>query len=70
MEKNIVKPKTLPGFMELLPNEQILFNQMMDTIKKSYEKEVETPEVKTTTKSLLKEADGAVQKPTGRIVVK
>ena len=40
------------------------------TIKKSYEKEVETPEVKTMTKSLLKEADGAVQKPTGRIVVK
>ena len=22
------EPRTLPGFMELLPNEQILFNQM------------------------------------------
>ena len=33
-----VKPKTLPGFMELLPNEQILFNRMKETIQKSYEK--------------------------------
>jgi histidyl-tRNA synthetase len=32
------EPRTLPGFMELLPNEQILFNQMMDNIKKTYEK--------------------------------
>jgi histidyl-tRNA synthetase len=32
-----VKPKTLPGFMELLPNEQILFNKMKDTIKEVYE---------------------------------
>lgn len=37
MEKKI-QPKTLPGFMELLPNEQILFNKMKETIKKSYEK--------------------------------
>lgn len=33
-----VKPKTLPGFMELLPSEQILFNKMKETIQKSYEK--------------------------------
>ena len=33
-----MKPKTLPGFMELLPNEQILFNKMKETIQKSYEK--------------------------------
>ena len=32
-----IKPKTLPGFMELLPNEQILFNKMRETIQKSYE---------------------------------
>ena len=32
-----IKPKTLPGFMELLPNEQVLFNKMKDTIKKTYE---------------------------------
>lgn len=33
-----VQPKTLPGFMELLPNEQILFNKMKEIIQKSYEK--------------------------------
>ena len=32
MEKNIVKPKTLPGFMELLPDEQILFNEMKEKL--------------------------------------
>ena len=32
------EPRTLPGFMELLPNEQILFNQMKEKIQKSYEK--------------------------------
>ena len=37
MENKRVEPKTIAGFMELLPNEQILFNQMMDTIRKSYE---------------------------------
>ena len=37
MEISRVTPRTLPGFMELLPNEQILFNEMMETIKKSYE---------------------------------
>lgn len=34
----IVKPSTLPGFMELLPKDQILFNEMLDTIKRNYEK--------------------------------
>ncbi len=34
MNKNIIKPSTLPGFMELLPREQILFNKMLDIIRK------------------------------------
>ena len=33
-----VEPRTLPGFMELLPNDQIQFNSMMDKIRASYEK--------------------------------
>ena len=33
-----VEPRTLPGFMELLPKEQILFNKMKEKIQKSYEK--------------------------------
>jgi len=37
-EINKITPRTLPGFMELLPSEQILFNQMQETIKTSYER--------------------------------
>lgn len=33
-----VKPSILPGFMELIPEEQILFNKIMDTIRFNYEK--------------------------------
>lgn len=32
------EPRTLSGFMELLPNEQILFNQMRETIEDTYKK--------------------------------
>lgn len=35
---SIVKPSTLPGFMELLPKEQILFNEMKDIIRKNFER--------------------------------
>jgi histidyl-tRNA synthetase len=38
MNKEIVKPSILPGFMELLPSDQLLFNRMKDTIRKNYEK--------------------------------
>ncbi len=33
-----VQPRILPGFMELLPADQIAFNKMYDTIRKVYEK--------------------------------
>ena len=33
-----VTPKIMPGFMELLPEDQILFNQMYDKIRKVYER--------------------------------
>ena len=35
---NKVIPKIMPGFMELLPEDQILFNEMIDTIRSVYEK--------------------------------
>ena len=35
---DIVKPSILPGFMELLPHDQLLFNRMLDTIRLNYEK--------------------------------
>ncbi|MCR1971517.1 histidine--tRNA ligase [Clostridium cochlearium] len=38
MSKDIVKPSILPGFMELLPADQIVFNKMKDTIRHNYEK--------------------------------
>lgn len=37
MSKQIVQPSILPGFMELLPADQMLFNQMLDTIRNTYE---------------------------------
>lgn len=38
MDNNIIKPSILPGFMELLPEQQIAFNNMLDTIRRNYEK--------------------------------
>jgi len=38
MRQNITKPSILPGFMELLPSDQIIFNKMIDTIRRNYEK--------------------------------
>ncbi len=35
---NKVEPRTLPGFMELMPNEQILFEQIKEKIEKTYQK--------------------------------
>ena len=32
---SIVKPSTLPGFMELLPKDQMLFNEMRDIIREN-----------------------------------
>lgn len=37
MDRQIVKPSILPGFMELLPADQIAFNQMLDTIRGNFE---------------------------------
>jgi histidyl-tRNA synthetase len=37
MKKEIVKPSILSGFMELLPGDQIQFNKLADTIRKTYE---------------------------------
>ena len=37
MKNEIVKPSILPGFMELLPEDQIQFNKLADTIRETYE---------------------------------
>ncbi len=60
-----VKPKTLPGFMELLPNEQILFNKMKEKIEKTYQKygflPLDTPIIEDA-KVLLAKAGGETEK--------
>jgi len=37
MSNTKITPKILPGFMELLPEDQIEFNKMYDTIRNTYE---------------------------------
>lgn len=37
MKRNIIKPSILPGFMELLPKEQEIFNDIVSKIKRVYE---------------------------------
>jgi len=60
-----VQPKTLTGFMELLPNEQVLFNQMKESIQKSYEKfgflPLDTPVIEMS-EVLLAKAGGETEK--------
>ena len=60
-----VQPKTLPGFMELLPEEQILFNNMYDTIRSVYEKfgflPLDTPTIEYS-EILLAKAGGETEK--------
>ena len=63
MEK--VQPRTLPGFMELLPKEQIIFDNIKDIIKETYEKfgflPLDTPIIEDS-KVLLAKAGGETEK--------
>jgi len=60
-----VEPKTLPGFMELNPNDQIKFDQMKETIQRSYERfgflPLDTP-VMELSSVLLAKAGGETEK--------
>ena len=60
-----VQPKILPGFMELLPSDQILFNNMIDTIRNVYEKfgflPLDTPVIEHS-EVLLAKAGGETEK--------
>ena len=64
MEKK-VEPRTLPGFMELLPREQIKFNEIKEKIQKSYEKfgflPIDTPIIEMA-EILLAKAGGETEK--------
>ena len=59
------EPRTLSGFMELLPNEQILFNQMKEKIENTYKKfgflPLDTPIIELS-EVLLAKAGGETEK--------
>lgn len=61
----MIEPKTLPGFMELLPSDQILFNKIKDIIKKNFESygflPLDTP-VLESSDVLLAKAGGETEK--------
>jgi len=66
MKKQIkVIPRTLPGFMELKPNEQILFNQIKEKIEESYKRfgflPLDTP-ILELSEVLLAKAGGETEK--------
>ncbi|MBR7000875.1 MAG: histidine--tRNA ligase [Lachnospiraceae bacterium] len=62
---NKVQPRILPGFMELLPEDQIAFNKMYDTIRKVYEQygflPLDTPTIELS-EVLLAKAGGETEK--------
>ena len=65
MNNNMIEPKTLPGFMELKPNDQVKFNQMRETIQRSYERfgflPLDTPIIEFS-EVLLAKAGGETEK--------
>ena len=60
-----IAPRTLSGFMELLPNEQILFEQMKQTIESTYQNfgflPIDTPIIELS-EVLLAKAGGETEK--------
>lgn len=62
---NKVEPRTLSGFMELNPNDQVKFDQMKETIQRSYERfgflPLDTPVIELS-EVLLAKAGGETEK--------
>ena len=65
MKKNIIKPSILPGFMELLPKEQEIFNDIVNKITGVYEKNgcipIDTPIIEKS-EVLLAKTGGETEK--------
>ena len=63
--KNKVEPKTLSGFMELMPQDQILFSNIKRTIEEVYASygyyELDTPIIESS-EVLLAKAGGETEK--------
>ena len=62
---NKIKPRTISGVLELLPDDQIVFNQMVDKIRKAYESfgflPLDTPIIELS-EILLAKAGGETEK--------
>ena len=58
LETSVIKPRTPPGVLELLPPDQIAFQRMLDTIRRNFERfgflPVETPVMELTDVLLTK----------------
>ena len=65
MSNNLIKPSILAGFMELLPEEQAIFNDIADKIKNVYEKNgcrgIDTPIIEKA-EVLLAKSGGETEK--------
>lgn len=65
MSKNIVEPRTLPGFMELLPQDQIEFDRIKNVIENTYKRfgflPIDTPIIEDAN-VLLAKAGGETEK--------
>lgn len=65
MKKNVIKPSILPGFMELLPKEQRVFNDIVSKITKVYEENgclsIDTPIIEKS-EVLLAKTGGETEK--------
>ena len=64
-KQNLTKPRTLSGFAEFMPNEQIAFNRILDAIRQSYEQFAFTPldtPVLELSEVLLAKAGGETEK--------
>ena len=61
-EPRLIKPRTPPGVMELLPPDQIAFQRMLDVIRRNYERfgflPVETPVMELSDVLLTKSVTG------------
>ena len=62
---NIIEPRILPGFMELLPQKQLIMNKLMDTIRENFEAfgfaPLDTPVIELS-EVLLAKAGGETEK--------
>lgn len=65
MKNNYIKPNILPGFMELLPNDQAIFNDIVNKITNIYENNgclaIDTPIIEKSS-VLLAKSGGETEK--------